>query len=100
MKTPTHSTISDLAEPAQNLVDDAQELLTATAHVAEEKVVDARRRLVAAIEKGKDAWRTVQSTAVKGAKATDHAIRENPYKSVGIAFGVGILVGYLARRRD
>jgi len=96
----THTVASEFAEPAENLVEDAQELLSVTAHVAEEKVVEARRRLVAAIEKGKDAWRSVQATAVKGAKVTDRAIREHPYHSLGIAFGVGILLGVLARRRD
>jgi ElaB/YqjD/DUF883 family membrane-anchored ribosome-binding protein len=95
-----HSVTSELAEPAEHLLEDAQELLAATAHVAEEKVVEARRRLAAAIEKGKDAWHAVQETAVSGAKATDRAIREHPYHSIGIAFGVGILLGFLVRRRD
>jgi ElaB/YqjD/DUF883 family membrane-anchored ribosome-binding protein len=96
----THTASSELSESAENLVEDAQELLVATAHVAEEKVVEARKRLAAAIEKGKDAWHSVQATAVSGAKATDRAIREHPYKSIGIALGVGILVGLLVRRRD
>jgi ElaB/YqjD/DUF883 family membrane-anchored ribosome-binding protein len=91
---------NELAEPAEHLVEDAQELLAATAHVAEEKVVAARRRLAAAVEKGKDAWRAVQESAVSGAKATDRAIREHPYQSMGIALGVGLLLGFLARRRD
>lgn len=91
---------SGAADPAQNLVDDAQELMEATAGVAEEKVVEARKRLAAAIEKGKDAWRAVQDTAVTGAKATDRAIREHPYPSIGIAFGVGLLLGFLVRRRE
>jgi ElaB/YqjD/DUF883 family membrane-anchored ribosome-binding protein len=95
-----HTATNELAEPAQHLLEDAQELLTATAHVAEEKVVEARRRLSAAIEKGKEAWQSVQDTAVSGAKATDRAIREHPYHSIGIAFGVGMLLGFLVRRRE
>jgi ElaB/YqjD/DUF883 family membrane-anchored ribosome-binding protein len=96
-----HNTATnELAEPAQNLVEDARELLEATAHVAETKVVEARKRLSSALEKGRDAWHSVQQSAVSGAKATDRAIREHPYPSLGIAFGVGILVGFLARRRD
>jgi ElaB/YqjD/DUF883 family membrane-anchored ribosome-binding protein len=91
---------ADLAEPVQNLVEDAKELLAATADVAEGKVIEARKRLSAAIEKGKDAWHAVQDSAVSGAKATDRAIREHPYPSLAIAFGVGLLVGFLARRRD
>jgi ElaB/YqjD/DUF883 family membrane-anchored ribosome-binding protein len=95
-----HTASSEFTESAENLVEDAQDLLAATAHVAEEKVVAARKRLAAAIEKGKDAWHAVQNTAVTGAKATDRAIREHPYQSIGIAFGVGILLGFLARRRQ
>jgi ElaB/YqjD/DUF883 family membrane-anchored ribosome-binding protein len=91
---------NELAEPMQNLVEDARHLLSATAHVAEDKVVAARRRLAAAVDQGREAWRTVQSSAVAGAKATDRTIRENPYKSLGVALGVGILVGFLLRRRD
>lgn len=100
MKNQTESATSEFAEPAQNLVDDAKDLLAATANVAEDKVVEARKRLAVALEKGKEAWHTVQDKAVASAKATDKAIRENPYPSLGIAFAVGLLVGFLIRRRD
>ena len=83
----------------QHLLADAQALLSATAHVAEEKVIEARKRLTAAIEKGKEAWDTVQEKAVAGAKATDQVIRENPYKAMLVALGVGAVVGYLLHRR-
>ncbi len=91
--TTTHS-------DTQNLVEDAQALVSATAHVAEEKVAEARKRLELAIEKAKEAWESVQETALAGAKATDRAIRENPYRSLGIALSVGALIGYLLGRRS
>ena len=84
----------------QHLMEDAQALLSATAHVAEEKVIEARKRLSAAIDKGKEAWNTVQEKAIAGAKATDQVIRENPYKSIFVALGVGAVIGYLLRRRN
>jgi ElaB/YqjD/DUF883 family membrane-anchored ribosome-binding protein len=87
-------------EAGEHLLEDAKELLAATAHVAEEKVVEARKRLGAAIEKGRETWQAVQEKAVAGAKATDQVIRENPYKSLGVALGVGVIIGYLLRRRD
>jgi ElaB/YqjD/DUF883 family membrane-anchored ribosome-binding protein len=87
-------------EPGEHLLEDAQALLAATAHVAEEKVVEARNRLTAAIEKGKETWNTVSEKAVAGAKATDQVIRANPYKALGVAVGVGVVVGYLLRRRE
>jgi ElaB/YqjD/DUF883 family membrane-anchored ribosome-binding protein len=83
----------------QHLVEDAQALLTATAHVAEEKVAEARKRLEAAIEKAKATWESVQESALAGAKATDRVIRENPYRSLGVALGVGAIIGYLLSRR-
>lgn len=98
----THGTTTaeQSGEEQQHLLEDAQALLSATAHVAEEKVIEARQRLAAALEKGKEAWNTVQEKAIAGAKATDQVIRENPYKSIAVALGVGALIGYLLRRRN
>jgi ElaB/YqjD/DUF883 family membrane-anchored ribosome-binding protein len=87
-------------EVGEHLMEDAQALLAATTHVAGEKVVEARKRLTAAIEKGKETWNNVQEKAIAGAKAMDEVIRDNPYKALGIALGVGTLIGYLLRRRD
>ena len=39
--------------------------------------------------------RGVRERAVSGAKTTDKAVREHPYQSIGIMFGLGVLVGIL-----
>jgi len=83
----------------ETLADDAKALLVATGHVAEEKVVEARKRLTAALEKCREAWDNVQDRAIAGAKAKDETILEHPYQALGIAFGVGALLGYLLARR-
>ncbi len=41
----------------------------------------------------------VQEGTVASAKATDRAIREHPYQSLGIAFAAGVLIGCLIARR-
>ncbi|MDB6015697.1 MAG: hypothetical protein JWR19_186 [Pedosphaera sp.] len=82
-----------------SLAEDARALMTATADVAGEKVGDARMRLAAALENGKEIYGRVRDKAVEGAKATDEAVRQNPYQAIGIALGVGALVGYLVARR-
>jgi ElaB/YqjD/DUF883 family membrane-anchored ribosome-binding protein len=87
-------------EVGEHLLEDAQALLAATTHVAEEKVVEARKRLAAAIEKGKETWSSVQEKTVAGAKATDQVIRDHPYQSIGVALGVGALIGFLLCRRN
>ena len=40
----------------------------------------------------------LEARARNGAKVTDRAIREHPYEAIGIAFGVGMLIGVLVNR--
>jgi len=53
----------------------------------------------AALESAKSTYEAAQNKAIAGAKMTDQAIRENPYKALGIAFGVGIVLGFLCKRK-
>ena len=78
---------------------DAEALLAATADVAGKKVEEARNRLAAALESGKEIYDQVRKQAVEGAKAADQSIRKNPYQAIGVALGVGLLLGYLISRR-
>jgi len=81
------------------LAEDARALMAATADVAGEKVGQARQRLAAALESGKEIYGRVRDKTVEGAQAADEALREHPYQAIGIAMGVGALIGYLAARR-
>lgn len=81
------------------LADDARALMTATADVAGEKVVEARKRLAAALESGKEIYGRVRDKAVEGAKVADQTVREHPYQAIAIGVGVGALLGYLIARR-
>ena len=40
-----------------------------------------------------------QEKAVERAKAADRVIRDHPYQTLGLAFGLGLLIGVLAVRR-
>ena len=51
------------------------------------------------VEAAKEAWDKGKATVKETAKKTDEAIRTHPYESIGIAFGVGILIGVLIGRR-
>lgn len=81
------------------VVRDAEDLLRATAGEAGEKVKEVRSRLSSALESAKDTCEKMQDKTVQAAKATDHVIREHPYESIGVAFGVGLLIGVLVGRR-
>jgi len=82
-----------------SLAEDARDLMAATADVAGEKVGEARKRLAAALERGREIAGNVRDKAVAGAKVADQTIRENPYQAVAIGVGVGALIGFLVARR-
>lgn len=80
----------------EQFVDDAKTLLAATAHAAEQKVIEARKRISTALEQG---WDMLSEKTAAGCRATDDAIRGHPYQALGAALGVGALVGFLLARR-
>ena len=81
----------------------AEALLRATASDASDKAQEARARLTAALEKAKTTYDDLQAQGIAAAKAAgkkaDDTIRAHPYESIGIAFGVGLLLGALLRRK-
>jgi ElaB/YqjD/DUF883 family membrane-anchored ribosome-binding protein len=40
-----------------------------------------------------------EQKAVERAKAADRLVRDHPYQTIGMAFGIGLLIGFLASRR-
>ena len=88
-----------ISHDVNQLAEDARALLTATADVAGEKVGEARKRLAAALETGKEMAGCVRDKAIAGAKVADQTVRANPYQAIAIGVGVGALVGYLMGRR-
>ncbi len=78
---------------------DAEAMLQATAGQAGEKMGELRSRLTSVVESAKAAVHRMEEKAVAGAKVADKTIREHPYESIGVAFGVGLLIGVLVGRR-
>lgn len=99
MNTDTELANERLTSDLKTVVHDAEELMKATAGQAGEKVTQARSRLSAALESAKASYQRVQEKTVAAAKATDKTIRAHPYESIGIAFGLGLLVGVLVARK-
>ena len=91
----TEKLLQDLRE----VVQDGEELLKAGAEDLSERGTAAREKLAAALEVARQTQQRLQERAIAGAKAADKLIRENPYQSIGIAFGVGLLIGVLSGRR-
>lgn len=85
------------------VIADAKELLRMTADEVGEEAADLRGRLQARMNQAKADLVHLQEVAVARAKAAGHAtdefVHENPWKSIGIAAGLGLVVGLLISRR-
>lgn len=65
----------------------------------ENEKTNIRTKCESAIERVKEACERLQEKTAAAAKTTDEAVRTHPYQAIGIAFGVGLLVGVLAIRK-
>ena len=85
------------------VVADAEELIKLTAGQAGEKVAAIRDKMKHGLEQAKTRIVELEGRAVEktkaAARATDAYVHENPWKSIGIAAGVGFLLGLLIGRR-
>lgn len=85
------------------LIGDTEELLKATAGQAGEKVSAARERIQASLavykEKLLDAEQALMEKTKEAARATDEYVHEHPWQAVGVAAGIGFLLGLLVSRR-
>ena len=95
----TDETNTRLTSDLHAVIRDAEELLKATGSQTGEHINAVRARLTAAMDSAKATAHKVQEKAVAAAKATDQVIRTHPYESLGVAFGVGLLVGVLVTRK-
>ena len=95
MSKPTQSPAEEMAQ----LAEDARALMAATATVTGDEVAEARKRLEAALERGKEICGEVKDKAAQTAKAADQAVREHPYQAIAIALGIGALIGFVLGSR-
>jgi ElaB/YqjD/DUF883 family membrane-anchored ribosome-binding protein len=92
------NTTDRLATDLKRIVRDSEELLHTTKNVVGDKALEVRERLTEALETAKRTCHDLEDKAVECAKAGDKTIRDHPYQSIGIAFGVGLLIGVVVTR--
>ena len=99
MENAEHANMDRVVGDLKALVRDGEDLLKATAGEVGQKGHEARARLQATLESAKATCHQIQEKTIAAAKATDKAIREHPYQAVGVAFGLGLLIGVLVNRK-
>jgi ElaB/YqjD/DUF883 family membrane-anchored ribosome-binding protein len=85
------------------VISDAEELLRATASQAGEQISVARERIKDSLHEAKvklaEADAVVRERARQAARYTDDYVHENPWRSIGVAAGIGLLLGLMLGRR-
>jgi ElaB/YqjD/DUF883 family membrane-anchored ribosome-binding protein len=87
----------------KEVISSAEALIKATASDVGEQTKQYRSKLSENLTKTKaqlSEWQAAaKDKAVAGAKETDRVIRDHPYESIGVAFAVGLLVGFVITRK-
>jgi ElaB/YqjD/DUF883 family membrane-anchored ribosome-binding protein len=92
-ETPTERLVEDV----MMLVNETEDFVNLTSATLAE---NAPEELKSALERLKERCQQIKEQALAGARHTDRYIRKHPYQVVGVAFGLGILIGVLAGRKS
>lgn len=99
----TNNSKQKLVSDMKVVVSDAEEILRATAGVAGEKMIDLRERIAERLHDAKmriaDAEAALVDKTKAAARATDDFVNDKPWQAVGIAAGIGLLLGIIIGRR-
>lgn len=85
------------------VIADAEALLKATANQGGEMLIGVRAKAEESLKVAKASMAEAQAELIvktkAAAKATDVYVHENPWKAIGAAAGVGLVIGLLIGRR-
>jgi ElaB/YqjD/DUF883 family membrane-anchored ribosome-binding protein len=99
MASNIHAAKDQLAQDLKAVVADSEILLREVGTELSERGKQARARLAATVESCKASYGQLQEKTKAGARVADEYIHDNPYRVIGIALGVGLIVGLLATRK-
>ena len=94
---------NQLASDFNTLISDAEALLKSTASYSGETVNDARVKFQDTLDHFKSRAADAQTAALakfdRAATATDTYVHDNPWKVVGVAAAVGLVLGVLLHKK-
>ncbi len=94
---------AQLMDDLRVVVEDAEALLKATAGQAGEKVDQARQRAQESVKLARERLGELEGElrvrAREAARTTDRYVHENPWGAIGMAAGIGFILGLLSGRR-
>ena len=98
-----HVTTATLKADLAAVMRDAEALVKASADQGGEKVSAARTKILESLETAKSRLQAAERAALRHGEdamiATEDYVKRNPWQSVGIAAGIGLVIGVLLARR-
>ncbi len=94
--TAENASLNQLAEDVSVLLQDAETLVQASGGNLSPA---SKAELASALARMKAHGERIKQQALRGARATDRVIRQYPYQSMGVALGLGVLLGVILRRK-
>ena len=92
-----------LLHDLQPVISDAEELLRMTVDQVGDSTAEVRGRIQSRLQQARAELASLEHEASARLKAAGHAtdefVHENPWKSIGIAAAIGLVVGLLVARR-
>jgi ElaB/YqjD/DUF883 family membrane-anchored ribosome-binding protein len=98
MSDTTQKTESHTADDLKALLHEAEQALSSTAGAAGDKFDELRNRLRSALDSGRYSFDRLRAEATRRAQQADDLVRQNPYYAIGIAAGIGAVIGILVSR--
>jgi len=97
------ATREKLVTDIKTLLADAEALFRQAAEGSGQQAQELRRRAEAALEQARARLGTIQDDFVRRARdtayVTDEWVHHNPWSSIGLGAGLGLLIGFLIARR-
>lgn len=95
--------VDQLVDDLTTVIRDAENLLRATAAQTGDRIEEIRARAEESVRHAKARLDGIEEEALKHARVlageADEFVRDNPWQAIGIAAGVGLVLGVLMSRR-
>ena len=92
-----------LVDDLHVVIRDAEALLQATATQTGERIEGVRARAAESLHKARNRLAEIEQDTMReareAARAADHYVHENPWQAIGMAAGIGLVIGLLIGRR-
>lgn len=86
---------TELLNKIKNVEEETKSLLVKTSLSTNEKIIKLREKLKDDLFVLQRQIRALEEVIKEKAKKTDEYVHENPWKSIGIAAGVGVAIGFI-----